>query len=75
MVDRGAPDWPRNQAADELRRMITEGRIGPRLPSQMALAEQLGVSPMTIQRALKILKAEGLVRSVPGLGTFVRDKR
>jgi len=54
--------------------MIAEGRIGPRLPSQMALAEQLGVSPMTIQRALKILKAEGLVRSVPGLGTFVSER-
>jgi GntR family transcriptional regulator len=72
MVDPAAPMWKREQAANELRRMITEGEIGPRLPSQMELAQRLGVSPMTVQRALAILKDEGLVRSVPGLGTFVR---
>ena len=38
----------------------------------MALAEQIGVAPKTIQAALDILKAEGLVYGVPGRGTFVR---
>jgi len=70
MVDASQPQWPREQAAAALRAMIAEGKVGPRLPSQMALAQQLGVSPMTIQRALAILKDEGLIHSVPGLGVF-----
>ena len=74
MVDSDAPRWPRDQAAGELRRMIGEGTIGPRLPAQMKLAQMLGVAPMTVQRALRILKDEGLIYSVPGLGTFVAQK-
>lgn len=66
------PDWPREQAAAEIRRLIGAGELGPRLPSQMALAERLGVSPMTVQRALAILKTEGLIYSRAGRGTFVR---
>jgi DNA-binding GntR family transcriptional regulator len=38
----------------------------------MQLAQRLGVSPMTIQRALRVLKGEGLLYSEPGRGTFVR---
>jgi DNA-binding GntR family transcriptional regulator len=37
----------------------------------MALAEELDVAPMTIQRALRVLKDEGLIYGKPGLGTFV----
>ena len=29
---------------------------------------------MTVQRALKVLKDEGLLSSQPGRGTFVRSK-
>ena len=38
----------------------------------MKLAEELGVSPMTLQRALKVLKDEGLIVTEPGRGTFVK---
>ena len=72
MVDPTAPDWPRQQAAKIIRERIASGELGPQLPSQMALAEQIGVAPKTIQAALDILKAEGLVYGVPGRGTFVR---
>ena len=40
----------------------------------MILAHELGVSPMTVQRALKVLKDEGLLYSEPGRGTFVRRR-
>lgn len=71
-VDSAQPRWAREQIAAEVRQLIQAGELGPRLPSEMALAERFGVSHTTIQRALAILKAEGLVESVPGLGTFVK---
>lgn len=70
-IDPASSDWPREQAAARLRERIRSGELGPRLPSQLELAELLGVSPKTVQKALDILKAEGLVYGRPGLGTFV----
>jgi GntR family transcriptional regulator len=70
-VDRTSPEWPRKQVADRIRQRIADGELGPRLPSFAALAEEMGVSAMTVQKALAVLKDEGLVYSVPGLGTFV----
>ena len=71
-IDKTSPEWPRKQVTDRIRRGIASGEIGPRLPSLAVLAEEMGVSPMTVQKALAVLKDEGLVYSVPGLGTFVR---
>jgi DNA-binding GntR family transcriptional regulator len=71
IVDQSSPEWPRKQVADRIRRQIADGEIGPRLPSHMDLAERLGVAPKTVERALAILKDEGLIYSVPGRGTFV----
>jgi DNA-binding GntR family transcriptional regulator len=70
-VNRESPDWPKVQVAARLREQIKAGELGPKLPSHMVLAEQLGVATMTVQRALQILRDEGLIYSVPGLGTFV----
>jgi GntR family transcriptional regulator len=41
------------------------------LPSERALAELFEVSRATVRAALKLLEDEGLVRSAPGVGTFV----
>ena len=70
----GVPQWPYRRAADTLRERIASGELGPQLPSHMKLAGLLGVSPMTVQRALGVLKDEGLITSVPGLGTFVTPR-
>lgn len=72
-VDPNAAEWPYQQVAAQLREQICSGAIGPRLPSAMVLAEQMGVAPNTVQRALRVLREEGLTYSVPGRGTFVRD--
>jgi GntR family histidine utilization transcriptional repressor len=40
------------------------------LPSENELVRRLGVSRMTINRALRELAAEGVVTRVPGVGTF-----
>ncbi len=41
------------------------------LPSVRALAEQLGVNPNTVQKAYRMLERDGVVRTVPGKGTFL----
>ena len=44
---------------------------GDPVPSESALMHQFGVSRMTVNRALRELMAEGVVRRVQGSGTFV----
>jgi DNA-binding GntR family transcriptional regulator len=45
------------------------------LPSVLALTAELQVSAITVRRALADLQNAGLLRTVPGLGTFVNTTR
>lgn len=61
---------------EQLRSHIIEGRFerGDRLPSELALAEQLGVSRNTVREALRSLEAQGWVqRSKTGTQVLTRD--
>jgi GntR family transcriptional regulator len=64
------------QLADELRSAIRRGEIQPgqRLPAERDLAETYDASRTTVRLALGMLKAEGLIGSGPGRGTFVRQR-
>ncbi|MCF8482819.1 MAG: histidine utilization repressor [Rhodospirillum sp.] len=42
-----------------------------RIPSENELVEDLGISRMTINRALRELTAEGVLKRVQGVGTFI----
>src|SRR5436305_3563969 len=61
--------------AARVRRDVREGIYAPgqRLPAEVDLARQLGVSRGTIRQALTNLLAERLLQTVPGRGTFVLD--
>ncbi|HYY88444.1 MAG TPA: winged helix-turn-helix domain-containing protein, partial [Chloroflexota bacterium] len=61
------------QLADELRRRVQVGSLGPgeRLPAVRALAGNLGVTPETVATAYKRLTGEGYLRGEIGRGTFV----
>ena len=60
-------------AAAKLRRMILSGKLKPgaRLASSAELAKDFGVSPMTADRAVRRLAAEGCLKRITGCGTFV----
>ncbi|AJE38736.1 GntR family transcriptional regulator [Streptomyces nodosus] len=56
----------------EMRRRIIKGDIEPGAPlSELALADEFGVSRTPVREALKQLQTEGLVEIRPRVGTFV----
>ena len=59
------------QIADQLEaEIISDGRIGERLPSEQQLAERFESSRTVVREALKILRARGLIDSRTGSGAY-----
>lgn len=77
MVNPGDGRAPYLQVAETLRAEIESGRLGAgdRLPSTREISERFGVTGATAQRAVTVLKTEGLVESATGRGVFVRAPR
>ncbi|MFF7953976.1 GntR family transcriptional regulator [Streptomyces griseorubiginosus] len=66
---------PYRLLADLLRQQIRAGRLVPggQVPPSRVLGEDYGIAIMTARAAVRVLRDEGLVRTVQGLGTFVTD--
>lgn len=58
------------QVTEQLRELIVRGQLpnGARLPTEPALAKELGVSRTTVREALRTLAAEGLIQTTKGVG-------
>lgn len=71
MAPKGRPQY--RQIADELREEIKSGTYarGSALPTERDLAARYGVSTELVNRAIKVLRNEGLVRALHGRGVFV----
>ncbi len=52
-----------------------EWRPGDRIPSEISLVRQLGVSRMTVNRALRELAEHGVLRRHAGVGTFIAEEK
>lgn len=61
--------------ADDLRRQIETGVLGPgdMIPSTRDLKQQYDIAHMTVRHGIELLKSEGLIVAIAGLGTFVAD--
>ena len=68
-IDRGPPPW--RQAADDMRRRIAAGEWTGRLPGEKTLAQEYGVALGTIRKEMAQLRAEGLIRTDKGWGSYV----
>lgn len=66
---------PFRRIADDLRSEIRSGRLRPgdRLPSSSELCERYGVAHMTVRNGLQVLRSEGLIYGIQGVGSFVRE--
>ena len=58
-----------------IRLWIASAAPGAQLPATRQLVTRYGASPVTVQKAVRALVAEGLVESKPGVGSFVRTPR
>lgn len=65
------------EVASELRDEILSGRLPPgvALPSESRLAAQRGVSRDILRAALAVLRSEGLITTIKGGSTYIRDRR
>jgi DNA-binding GntR family transcriptional regulator len=72
-IDREGPVPPYRQIAAQLRSQIADGAIpvGRRIPSLVELEQTYGVARDTLRKAVQVLKNEGLVETVSGMGVFV----
>ncbi len=63
------------KVAEQLRKAIGEGKlkVGEKLPSQPDLAELMGVSRPSIREAVILLELQGMIETVQGGGTVVKN--
>jgi DNA-binding LacI/PurR family transcriptional regulator len=64
------------QLYDDLKKKIEEGIYieGDKIPSDDELKDLFNVSMITVKKALTMLKDEGLLQRIPGVGTFVKER-
>ena len=79
LIDTLHPEAP-EPLYQQVKRLVIDGIRsgdfdGARVPSETHLVERLNVSRMTVHRALRELKAEGVIVRVPGRGTFVSPEK
>jgi GntR family transcriptional regulator len=71
VIDYDSADPPYRQLAAILRGQIERGEITNRLPGERHLQQQYGMALVTVRKAVRVLRDEGLVKTQPGWGTFV----
>jgi GntR family transcriptional regulator len=76
-VDPRSPTPLYLQLKDLLASRIADGLLQPgdALPSERRLCDEFGLSRTTVREALRGLNRQGLIRTVPGRGTFVTTPR
>jgi DNA-binding GntR family transcriptional regulator len=71
-VDHESPAPLDRQVAGILRGRVESGELTSRLPSLKTIAQTYGVSHVTAEKAIALLRDEGLVIVVVGRGAYVK---
>ncbi|WP_326646568.1 GntR family transcriptional regulator [Streptosporangium sp. NBC_01755] len=76
MIDREGAIPPYQQVAAAIRKRIASGEIPPdrRIPSLVELGAEFGIARDTLRKAVQVLKNEGLVETVTGMGIYVVER-
>jgi GntR family transcriptional regulator, transcriptional repressor for pyruvate dehydrogenase complex len=66
-----------DSVAAQLEQLILQGdfKPGEKLPPERILSEQFGVGRSSMREALRLVEANGLVRTTHGVGVFVADSK
>jgi len=64
------------RVTDQILELVKNGSLGPgdQLPSEVRMAEQLGVGRSSVREALRALEILGIVESRSGIGSFVKRR-
>jgi len=64
------------QVLEQVKSMIAQGvyKKGDLLPSEKELIEMMGVSRITVRKALQILSEAGIIETRKGKGSFVAER-
>ena len=75
-LDTSAPEPLYLQIKNMILAKISSGewRIGAKLPTEAELVETLGVARMTVNRALRELTDERILKRTAGIGTFISER-
>ncbi|QYC39088.1 Arabinose metabolism transcriptional repressor [Nonomuraea coxensis DSM 45129] len=67
------PDRPKwQQVADIIRQRIQSGTYPPKyLVSELSLVQEFGIARDTARKAVRALREEGLLYTIPHMGSFV----
>lgn len=63
---------PYRQLAAILRGQIERRELVGRLPGEKHLMQEYGLALGTVRKAVKLLRDEGLIETVPGWGSYTR---
>ncbi len=75
-IDYGSKIPPYRQFAAFIRARIESGAIlpGRRVPSFAEARGEFGIADKTYRKAIAVLREEGLVETVPGMGSYVAER-
>ncbi|MFG1615644.1 GntR family transcriptional regulator [Nonomuraea wenchangensis] len=65
------PRWRQVHAIIAERIRTGDYKAGERIPSLIDLIEEFGIANATGQKVMRALRADGLIRTEPGMGSFV----
>lgn len=74
-LDDTRPKW--RQVAAILKARIADGTYPPgsRVPSVVQLCGEFSIAAVTAQKVMRSLREEGLIRTEPGMGSYVTGRR